>query len=87
MYDRERTYRWYLTGCDRLAQPALSEDEFNSRWQEFEAHAELLKAADDAGEAPAVEPARRAEMARRVSEDPFVKAILVGMSQDPDAIA
>jgi hypothetical protein len=85
MADRDREYRWYRVGCERLGQPPLEETEFARRWQEFEDHAERLKAAEAAGVAPDVDTTVRAEMQRRVKEDPFVKAVLVGMAEDGGA--
>ncbi len=79
---REREYRWYVTGCDRLGQTPLSEAEFAARWQEFEDHAERLKAAEASGTPPDVDARIREEMQRRIKDDPFVKAVLVGMAED-----
>jgi hypothetical protein len=79
---REREYRWYLTGCNRLGQSPLSEAEFAARWQEYEDYAEQLKAAEAEGTEAQMDAAHRAEMQRRFKEDPFVKATLIGMSED-----
>ncbi len=85
MAHREREYRWYRIGSERLGQPPLDEAEFEARWQEFEDHAERLKAAEASGSAPDVEAAIRAEMQRRIKDDPFVRAILVGMAEEDSA--
>jgi hypothetical protein len=82
MADRSHEYGLYRTGCDRLGQPAVSESEFETRWADFEAYAERLKAADVAGTLPDVEAVDRAEMQRRVRDDPFVRALLVGMAEN-----
>lgn len=80
--NREREYRWYRIGCDRLGQEPMNEAAFAARWQEFEDHAEQLKAAEESGTAPAIDAGVRAEMQRRMQEDPFVKAVLIGMSEE-----
>ncbi|HLK56007.1 MAG TPA: hypothetical protein VKU00_05570 [Chthonomonadaceae bacterium] len=80
-----RTYVWYRTGCERLGQTPLSEAEFAARWQEFEDHAERLKEAEAEGSVAEMDPAARAEMQRRISDDPFVKAVLVGMAEEQSA--
>ncbi|HZO91209.1 MAG TPA: hypothetical protein VFB38_22990 [Chthonomonadaceae bacterium] len=85
MAGREREYGWYRVGCDRLGQTPLSEAEFEARWQEFEDHAERLKAAEASGVPPDVDAAVRAEMQRRIKNDPFVRAILVGMAEETSA--
>lgn len=80
----EREYRWYRTGCERLgSEPAeiLSEVEFVARWQEWEAHAERLKAAEADGKLAELDATERAEKGRRIQDDPFVRAVLVGMSE------
>jgi hypothetical protein len=81
MTEPEREYRWYRVGCERLGQAPLSEAEFAARWQEFADHAEKLKAAEASGQPPAVDATVRQEMQRRVRDDPFVKAVLVGMAE------
>ncbi len=81
MAGREREYLWYLTGCERLGQKPLDEAEFDVRWQEFEDHAERLKTAQSEGKMGEVEASLRTAMQRRVQEDPFVKAVLVGMAE------
>lgn len=81
MTDRQQEYRWYRIGCERLGQEPLAEADFATRWQEFEDHAERLKAAEQSGVAPDVSPAVRAEMQKRIKDDPFVKAVLVGMAE------
>jgi hypothetical protein len=85
MANREREYRWYRTGCDRLGQTPLDEAEFAARWQEFEDHAEKLKAAERAGAAPDIAAGVRAEMQRRMKDDPFVRAVLIGMAEEDSA--
>jgi len=82
MVSREREYHWYLTGCDRLGQTPIGEAEFAARWQEFEDHAERLKAAEAEGKFDGIEADMRAVMQQRVKDDPFVKAILVGMAEN-----
>lgn len=78
----EREYHWYVIGCDRLGQKPVSEAEFRERWQEFEAHAEQLKAAEADNTLPELNIVRRAEMEKRVKDDPFVRALLVGMAEE-----
>jgi hypothetical protein len=85
MAQREREYRWYRLGCERLGQTPLDEAAFEGRWQEFEDHAERLKAAEASKTAPDMDAAVRAEMQRRVQDDPFVRAILVGMAEENSA--
>jgi hypothetical protein len=85
MAERTREYSWYRTGCARLGQEPLEEAAFAVRWQELEDHAEKLKTAEKSGSPPEIDPSVRAEMQRRIKEDPFVKAVLVGMAEDPDA--
>lgn len=82
---REREYRWYLVGCDRLGQTPISEAEFSERWQAFEDHAETLKSADKRGTLLDVDVQARSDMQQRIKEDPFVKAVLVGMAEDETA--
>jgi hypothetical protein len=82
MAELEREYRWYLKGCDRLGQAPLDQATFAARWQEFEAHAEQLKAGETGGDLSAIAQEVRAEMQQRVKADPFVKAVLVGMAED-----
>jgi 2-polyprenyl-6-methoxyphenol hydroxylase-like FAD-dependent oxidoreductase len=81
MAGHEREYRWYLTGCDRLGHTPLPEAEFAARWQEFENHAERLKQADKERTLENLEADLRAQMQRRIQDDPFVKAVLVGMAE------
>ena len=78
----EKEYHWYVIGCDRLGQAPVAQKEFASRWQEFEAHAEQLKAADANGTLLKLDAADRAEMEARMKNDPFVRAILVGMAEE-----
>lgn len=85
MAAREREYRWYLIGCERFGYSPMREEEFTVRWQEFEDHAERLKSAEASGTAPDVDTAVRIEMQRRIKEDPFVKAVLVGMAEEQSA--
>jgi hypothetical protein len=85
MPGHEREYRWYRTGCDRLGQIPLSEPEFEARWQEFENHAELLKRADQEHSLSSIETGVRTQMQNRIKDDPFVKAVLVGMAEEESA--
>ena len=81
----EREYRWYTTGCTRLGhEPAeiLSESEFVARWQEWETHAERLKAAETDGKLGELDVAERADRERRLKDDPFVRAVLIGMAEE-----
>ncbi len=78
----EKEYHWYVLGCDRLGQAPVSQKEFAGRWQEFEAHAEQLRAADANGTLLKLDAASRAEMEARMKDDPFVRAILVGMAEE-----
>jgi len=82
MYEQE--YRQYTTGCSRLGHVPIDEAAFAVRWQEFEAHAELLKAAEESGQPPDVDAALRVEMQQRVDNDPFVRAVLIGMAEAQD---
>jgi hypothetical protein len=81
MVELDREFGWYLTGCDRLGQEPVDRAEFETRWQEFEAHAERLKQAEARGKL-SQEIDGRTQMQQRVKDDPFVKAILVGMAAD-----
>ena len=81
-YDRE--YQWYLIGTNRLGHNTLPYPEFAEKWQDFESHAEQLKAADADANFADVDAAKRAEMQAAMKNDPFVRAVLVGMSTDPD---
>ena len=78
----EREDRWYRTGCERLGQTPLDEAAFEIRWQEYEDHAEKLKAAEAKQTLTELEAERRAEMQQRMQSDPFVQAVLIGMSED-----
>lgn len=78
---REREYGWYLVGAERLGHTPIGPEEFATRWQEFEDHAEKLKAAEAEGKEPDIEATARQEMQRRIKDDPFVKAVLVGMAE------
>ena len=80
MYPQE--YRWYKIGCDRFGYEEMSEADFVVRWSEFEAHAEALKAADATQNFESLDTEKRAEMQARMKEDPFVKAVLVGMAEE-----
>ena len=80
--DLTREYGWYRTGCERLGQTPLSEVEFAARWQEFEDYAERLKTAETEGAVDEMDAAARGEMQRRIKDDPFVKAVLVGMAEE-----
>jgi hypothetical protein len=82
MPSREQEYRWYRTGCERLGQAPFDEATFETRWKELEDHAERLKAAAAGNTLSALDPQDRADMERRVKDDPFVKAVLVGMAED-----
>ena len=84
MSDRSREYRLYRIGCDRLGQSPMGESEFEARWADFESYAETLKAAELAGAPPDVDAAMRAEMQQRVKDDPFVRALLIGMAEEGD---
>jgi hypothetical protein len=77
-------YRWYLTGCERLGQEPLPYEQFAERWQEFEDHAEKLKAAEASGKLADVDAALRRQLQQSIQHDPFVKAMLVGMSECGD---
>ncbi len=81
MPDRTPEFRWYLVGCARLGHAPLPEAEFSARWQEFEDHAEKLKATEATGSAPDVDARTRAEMRERFKTDPLVDAVLVGMAE------
>ena len=80
MVSREQEYSWYRIGCERLGQPPLDETVFALRWQELEDHAERLKAADADKTLLDLDLQMRAEMEERTKDDPFVKAVLVGMA-------
>ena len=81
MADRTREYQQYLVGCDRLGHEPVDAETFATRWQEFEDHAESLRAAERKGVDPEIAPEVRTEMQERIKDDPFVKAVLVGMSE------
>ena len=78
----EREYGWYMKGCNRLEQEPVSKEEFLTRWLEFEAFAEQMKAAEKTGTIADVDAAQRETMQSRVKSDPFVQAILVGMAEE-----
>ncbi len=80
MYPQE--YRWYKIGCSRFGFAELSEADFIARWREFEDQAEALKAAEATGKFEGLDKAKRAEMQARIQDDPFVKAVLVGMAEE-----
>ena len=82
MSSREQEYRWYRVGCERLGQSPLDKADFEARWQELEDHAERLKVADADKTFSALDPQTRADVERRVKDDPFIKAVLVGMGED-----
>ncbi|HLK60716.1 MAG TPA: hypothetical protein VKU00_29405 [Chthonomonadaceae bacterium] len=82
MAGREKEYRWYRTGCERMGQVPLDEAAFEARWQEYEDHAEKLKAAETKQSLSELEAERRAEMQHRLKSDPFVQAVLIGMKED-----
>jgi hypothetical protein len=82
MAEYEREFRWYLIGCDRLGHTPLDAAEFTARWLELESHAERLKQADKEKTLSELEVGKRAEMQRRIKDDPFVKAVLVGMAEE-----
>ncbi len=82
MLDRE--YGWYLAGCRAYGYTPIPREEFAESWREFEAHAERLRAAEAASAEPDIAPEERVRMSARVSNDPFVKAILVGMAESQD---
>ena len=81
----EQEYRRYRIGCERLGYTPISAEEFAARWQEFEDHAERLRAAEKGGSLTDVDAAVRAEMQKRIKDDPFVRAILVGMAEEDSA--
>lgn len=78
----EKEYHWYVLGCDRLGQSPVTPEEFAIRWQEFESHAEQLKTAEANGTLLKLDTANRAEMEARMKDDPFVRALLVGMAEE-----
>ncbi len=82
MYEQE--YRQYRTGCSRLGHVPLDEAAFVVRWQEFEAHAERLKVAEESGQPPDVDATLRLDMQQRVDNDPFIRAVLIGIAEDQD---
>ena len=51
--------------------------------QEFEDHAEKLRAVETSSKPPDIDAVTRAEMQRKVKDDPFVRAVLIGMAEDP----
>ena len=85
MTGREQEYRWYLIGCNRLGHTPLSEEDFVRQWQEYEDHAEKLKAAEAGGSLPALDAQERARMQQRIQADPLFKAVLVGQAE-PDSV-
>ncbi len=82
---REREYQWYLIGTNRLGHDPLPYEQFETRWQQFEEHAEQLKTAEADQTLTELDAVKRAEMQTAYKNDPFVRAVLVGMSTDPEA--
>lgn len=82
MSSYEREYNWYLTGCSRLSQLPIKKELFFLRWQEFESHAEKLREADSEGTVAVLDAKNRREMESMFNHDPFVRAVLIGMSED-----
>jgi hypothetical protein len=81
MASYEREYRWYLIGCNRLGQQPVSQTEFSAEWLEYETIAERLKQADAQGTLALESDARR-HVKERGKDNPFIKAILVGMAEE-----
>lgn len=74
-------YQWYLTGCERLNYEVLPYEAFSERWQEFEDFAERLKSADEEKTLHDLDSLQRSNMQKRVNNDPYVRAVLVGMAE------
>ena len=81
MDNREQEYGWYVTGCSRLGIAPLDRAEFSTRWQELEDWAEKLKAAEASQSLQQMDAGERATMEQRAKNDPFVRAVLVGMAE------
>ncbi len=81
----EREYQWYLIGTNRFGHETLPYPEFVAKWQEFEEHAEQLRMAEADVKLTDLDAAKRAEMQAAMKSDPFIRAVLVGMSTDPNA--
>ncbi len=60
---------------------ALSYEDFAERWQEFEDFAERLKSAEAGESLHTLDSVQRANMQKRVNDDPYVRAVLVGMAE------
>lgn len=86
MTDKTQEYRWYLVGCDRLGYEPLSEPDFLTQWQALEDHAERLKVAQANDMLTELDLEQRTEMQQRMKADPFIKAILVGMSEETSTV-
>ena len=82
MASREYEYGWYLVGCQRTGQTPIDLEAFSAWWQEYEDHAERLKAAEAEKTLLEMDSERRAEMLKRMQSDPIVQAVMVGMSED-----
>lgn len=75
-------YEWYLIGVRQMGLEPLDEAAFAARWREFQEHAERLKEAEAGGQIEDLPPAQRTEMQQRVKNDPFVRAVLLGMAAE-----
>ncbi len=80
--ERSQEYKWYLVGCDRLDREPVSLGEFSELWQKYEDHAESLKLADKQGALLTLDSNRRSQMEKQIQNDPMVKAVLIGQSED-----
>ena len=80
--DRQQEYRWYVLGCDRLDREPVSLCDFSELWQKYEDHAESLKLADKQGSLLTLDITERSKMEKQIQNDPMLKAVLIGQSED-----
>ncbi|HEV2473515.1 MAG TPA: hypothetical protein VGS41_12655 [Chthonomonadales bacterium] len=73
-------YSYYLEGCIVLGMKPISLSEFRARWTEFQAYAEQLQSAEEAGSISTLDPEMRKAMQARFKNDPIVDATLAGMA-------
>lgn len=82
MQEPTTNYKRYLFGCRTLGIEPLSQEDFVVRWELYSAHAEKLFAAEESGEISGLSPELRQSLQRSVHEDLFVKAVLIGHTED-----
>lgn len=79
MSEYERAYEWYCVGCQRLMQEPVGREQFLALWREYEAFAAQLMAAEASGTVQSIDPMLRERMRLRAKQDPFLRAILIGI--------